>query len=261
MMHEIKTLFHNHWDPLLHGMDHRGLGFGGDLTLGFGWAIRDAITGTESITAVGLFRGEDDVESIEYDYPVGLAVGKATSVTEGDGFQDRKADQWYAYEARPINGAGVIGQPATRAVMMHTDGAGALEIIPNRPQWLSVERTAGAKARIVIGYAPDGQAIAPTDLQVFAKQLTDPEDTDRAGLYAAAETDDVTGLNYVPYVDGVTRYGFNLQAKAVGYWIFGAIFRDSGGNGDGGEVYSVIVQLTTDLPPSTLRFAVSEHDL
>ncbi len=131
MSSRVLDLFKLHHDPIHMGWTRRGMSFGTTLLNGLAWSIPDAVQGDESVAAVGLFRGRDRISAIDYDYCVGLSLGKGTSVSESAMFS-RQADTWYAYDVRAINGAGVIGDPGGTAIRLHTDGTGKIEQDPAR---------------------------------------------------------------------------------------------------------------------------------
>ena len=232
------------------------MSFGTPVLNGLAWSIPDHTHGDESVAAVGLFRGRDQISAIDYDHCVGLSLGKNTSVSESAMFS-RAADTWYAYDVRAINGAGVIGDPGGTAVRLHTDGTGKIEQIPNPPAYLSAVALPGGRARVTVGYSPDAQAVAPTDWQVFLKQLTDPTDTsDLSGLYDTPLVDEITGLSALPFVTGRLRYTFVAPTQADGVYVFGARFRNASQVGNGNNVISSVIEFSSAQPSDQVDFSL-----
>ena len=256
-MMTLLELFNLYRDPVHQGWTRRGISFGTTVTCGRGWAIPDTVQGDESVAAVALFRGQGGFDDIDYDYCVGLAFGKTTSVSEAS-FISRVSGKWYCYDVRALNGAGVIGDSGDNPVRLHTNGGGAIQQIPNPPAWLSAVSRPGGKALVAVGYSPDGQSVSPTDLQAFAKELTDPYDTsDLSGLYDTPLVDDLTGLSEITCLAGQYRYTFNAGTQSSGVYVFGAKFRDAAGDGDGNNVISGVIEIGDALPPFDVDFSVS----
>jgi hypothetical protein len=108
-----------------------------------------------------------------------------------------------------------------------------------------------------VTYSPDGESVTPTDLQVFLKELTDPTDTsDLTGLYATPLTDELTGLSAIPYRRGRNAYTVVVPKQGNGFYVFGAVFRNAAGEGDGNDVISNVIECSSVEPTSDVTFKV-----
>ena len=249
---ELLGLWH---DPVYHGWEPSGASFGMPMLHGQHWAIPDPDPGEESVAAVALFRGTS-VGEIDYERCVGLSLGKQESVDEGTLFE-RPADSWLVYDVRAVNGAGIIGELGEPPIRVHTDGDAAIELIPNPPAAIGAEPLPQGRARVRVSYSPDGQCVAPTDVQVFLKQLTDPYDTsDLSNLYDTPLVDEITGLSEVPFRRWLTVHTFIVPKQGDGWYVFGARFRNEAGAGDGNNVISNVIECSSVAPPSDVSFKV-----
>ncbi len=179
------------------------------------WAI-PGTQGREAVAATALFRGVGTASAIDYNDPVGLALGKSTAVAN---FARRghAPSTWYVYATRAVNGAGVLSPLEHHPVRLLTDGAGDIinPPVPNPPARISARALAGGKVEVVIWYARQGQAVAPTDLRVYGKAVSDPHQPDAPGLYTTPLVDAVTGLSAMACRAQVARYVFNDAGSYV----------------------------------------------
>jgi len=250
-------LYQLYRDPIHLGWTPKGVSWGLPIVLGRNWSMPDAAPGEESVAATALFRGTGDPAAIDYTQPVGISLGKFATVQETALALPRPSDALMYYDLRAVNGAGIIGDAGDGPIRLRTDGACKLLIIPNPPCYISAEPLPNRRALVSVGYSPDAQAVEPTDVQLFAKQLTDPLDTsDLTGLYATPLTDDVTGLTALPFTPNRRRYRFTITLSIDGFYVFGAILRNATGQGNGNNVISNVIDMTLAGPPVNVSFAI-----
>lgn len=250
MLH-VTDEWQDFYDPAMFGMTDRGIYWGAYAMTGLMGFVIPQTSGEEEIAGVALFRAEDYEEDIDYDVPVGIALGKASAARSFQGV-GHKSDTWYVYDASPFNGQGVLGGAYYDPVRVRTDGSGQVidPPLPNPPSYISARPIAGGKARVIIGYSAAGQAVAPTDLAVYGKQVTDPDAPDTTGLWTTPLTDDVTGLQFITCRPEQRRYVFNVAQQTNGqFWIFGAAFRNAGAVYAANTVVSNVIEIVDAGPP------------
>ena len=230
MMGALLDAFLTHRDTIHHGWTRAGIAFGITTVAGQHWCIPGS-PGAEALACVGLHRG-DTQKSIDLKAPVGLALGKASSVKNLT-FRGHAAGTWYVYQAIGYNGAGVPGPGDPRPARVRTDGSGAIidPLVPNPPSFINARALAGGKVLVVVGYAAQGQGVKPMDLRVYGKSV-DPINPVTSDIFDAGnrQTDEPSGVTEIPYGVGKQRYEFKVGAKPdAEWWIFAAAFRNAGG--------------------------------
>lgn len=229
-MGRLLDAFLRHYDTLHQGYTPAGLGFGVCATVGRGWCIPGS-SGAEEVACVAVFRGINEESEIDFDRPVGMALGKATTVTTFD-YTATQREVWHIFAGVPYNGAGVPSdQPREPQRLLSDDSSDIIDPpVPNAPAYVSAEQRPGGKIGVHIGYSPWGEVVSPTDLQVYGKQVDGPDDPDVSDLFDGGNllTDAERLASSIPVEPMTTRYTFNVEALTVGqYWVFGAVFRNA----------------------------------